>query len=116
MNVRKQAISCEEVKQIDMVDYLSSLGHEPRKIRKQDYWYLSPLRDEKTPSFKVNRKLNKWYDFGDGRGGNLVDFGILYYRCTVSEFLQKVTSPLTITNVPKKCDQASDTQESSSIK
>lgn len=80
--------SCEEARQMDIVSYLSSLGYQPAKIRNFDYWYHSPLRDEKTPSFKVNRKLNKWYDHGMGKGGNLIDFAILYNNCTVGEFLR----------------------------
>ncbi|MBF9252256.1 toprim domain-containing protein [Pontibacter sp. 172403-2] len=94
MDFRKQGLSINEAKEMDMVDYLSGLGHEPAKIRNTDYWYLSPLRDEKTPSFKVNRKLNRWYDHGLGKGGNLVDFAILYHNCTVGEFLQKLNSDL----------------------
>lgn len=81
-------LTCAEVRQMDLVDYLSRLGHQPQKIRNVDYWYHSPLREEKTSSFKVNRKLNLWYDHGLGKGGNLVDFGILYYNCTIKEFLQ----------------------------
>ncbi len=69
--------SLQEVKQLDMVEYLEKLGYQPRKIRNNDFWYLSPLRDEKTASFKVNRKLNAWYDFGLGQGGNIIDFCIL---------------------------------------
>lgn len=80
--------SCEEARQMDIVSYLSSLGYEPAKIRNFNYWYHSPLRDEKTPSFKVNRKLNKWYDHGIGKGGNLIDFAILHNNCTVGEFLK----------------------------
>lgn len=80
-------LTCSEVRQMDLVDYLSRLGHQPQKVRNVDYWYHSPLREEKTPSFKVNRKLNLWYDHGLGKGGNLVDFGILYYNCTIKEFL-----------------------------
>ena len=57
-----------------------------------DYWYLSPLRLEKDPSFKVNRKLNVWYDHGIGKGGNLIDLGILLFNCSVSEFLEKLGS------------------------
>lgn len=91
MNIRrKQRLSIAEVKEWDIVDYLSRLGFEPAKIRSVDYWYLSPLRDEKTPSFKINRKLNRWYDHGLGSGGNLIDFAILFNDCTVGEFLQKV--------------------------
>src|SRR5215218_7399913 len=81
--------SIQEAKQIDIVDYLEKLGHQPQKIRNNDYWYLSPLRDENTPSFKVNRKLNAWYDHGIGKGGNIIDFGILYHHCSVRELLKK---------------------------
>ncbi|NLR63275.1 DNA primase [Chitinophaga varians] len=84
-------LMCAEAKQIDLVDYLASLGHQPEKIRNQDYWYLSPLRDEKTPSFKVNRQLNVWYDHGTGKGGNLVDFGTLYFNCSVANLLQRLS-------------------------
>ena len=80
-----------EAKQIDLVDYLAALGHRPQKIHNKDYWYLSPLREEKTPSFKVNRSLNAWYDHGIGKGGNLIDFGILYFNCTVSDLLQHLS-------------------------
>jgi DNA primase len=80
----------QEIQQTDLVDYLEKLGYQPQKIRKNDYWYLSPLRDEKTPSFEVNRKLNVWYDFGTGQGGNVIDFGMLYHKCSVAELLKKL--------------------------
>lgn len=83
-----EKFNCKIANQIDLVNYLETLGHEPSKIKNQDCWYLSPLRNENTPSFKVNQKLNLWYDHGLGKGGNVVDFGIEYFRCTVSEFLQ----------------------------
>ena len=90
MEFRKQNISCEEIRKTDMVKYLSLLGFEPQKISHTDYWYLSPLRDEKTPSFKINTKKNCWFDFGIGKGGNIIDFAILYHNCTVGEFLKMV--------------------------
>ena len=86
MNSRKQIISCEEIRKTDMVEYLSQMGYEPKKICRPDYWYLSPLRIEKTPSFKINRIKNCWYDFGIGKGGNIIDLAILYHDCTVGEF------------------------------
>jgi len=85
-------LSCEQVKQIDMVEYLSSLNHQPQKVHNQDYWFLSPLRHEQTASFKVNRKLNVWFDFGIGKGGDIIDFGTLYYNCSVSEVLTKLSN------------------------
>ncbi len=92
MNFSKQRFSLEEIKQISVVDYLSKLGHQPAKIRNFDYWYLSPLRKEKTPSFKVNNKLNRWYDHGLGKGGNIIDFAIEYHNWTVGEALQHLNN------------------------
>lgn len=86
-----EKLMCEQAKQLDLVDYLRSLDHLPVKVRNNDYWYLSPLRQEKTPSFKVNRRLNVWYDHGTGKGGNLVDFGTLYFNCSVADLLQRLT-------------------------
>jgi len=84
-------LSCAAAKELDLVDYLASLGHQPAKVRNHDYWYLSPLREEKTPSFKVNRPLNAWYDHGTGKGGDLVDFGTQYHKCTIRELLDKLS-------------------------
>jgi DNA primase (bacterial type) len=86
-----EKLNCEQAKQIDLVDYLTSLGHQPQKIRNNDYWYLSPLRDERTASFKVNRKLNVWFDHGTGEGGNIIDFGINYHKCSVSDLLDRLS-------------------------
>ena len=84
--------SCEDAKQIDLVDYLASLNFQPQKVRNRDYWYLSPLRQEKTASFKVNRQKNVWYDHALGKGGDLIDFGTLYHNCSVSELLDRLSA------------------------
>ncbi|HEY8690683.1 MAG TPA: toprim domain-containing protein [Chitinophagaceae bacterium] len=83
-------MNCEEAKKIDIVEYMSSLGFQPKKIKGNDYWFLSPFRNEKEASFKVNKKFNVWYDHGLGKGGNLIDFGILFYKVSVTEFLDKL--------------------------
>jgi len=94
--MRAQTLLCREVNQFDLVGYLKNLGYHPAKIINNDYWYLSPLRDEKTASFKVNRKINVWYDHGIGKGGNLIDFGKLYYNCSVKDFLARFRSENTM--------------------
>lgn len=115
MDFRKRRLSLNEVKEIDMVDFLSSLGHEPVKIRGNNFWYLSPLREENVPSFKINRKLNRWYDHGIGKGGNLVDFAILYHDCTIGELLEKFSSDLSFQK-PVVYKQKVESQPESRIK
>lgn len=115
MSIGKKRLTCEQAKEIDIVDYLSSLEFNPTKIRNADHWYLSPLRDEKTASFKVNRKLNCWYDHGSGQGGNLVDFGILYYNCSVKGFLEKLDG-LSFHQQPSKIIAAEKKQPDQLIK
>jgi 5S rRNA maturation endonuclease (ribonuclease M5) len=89
MDTRKMNIAT--AKQIDLIEFLEKLGYRAKKISGNDHWYLSPLRIESTPSFKVNSKEQVWYDFGIGKGGNIVDFGILLYNCSVAEFLEKLS-------------------------
>lgn len=89
------AVRIADVKQLDLVDFLASLGFHPVKVRNHDYWYLSPLRDERTASFKVDRNRNVWYDHGNGRGGTIIDFGMAYFNCDIPELLQKMEGHLT---------------------
>jgi len=85
-------MNCEQANQIDLVDYLHILGFNPQKISREDYWYLSPLRDEKHASFKVHKRKNVWYDHGLGKGGKIVDFTMEFYRCNLYEALQRIVS------------------------
>lgn len=62
-----------EAKQVRIVDFLAQLGYRAQYVKSDQYWYLSPLRAERTPSFKVNDRLNEWYDFAEATGGDLVE-------------------------------------------
>lgn len=90
-----KTLTCKEARQLDMVDYLASLGHYPTKVTNRDYWYKSPLREENTASFKVNRDKNLWFDFGTGKGGDIINFGTLYFNCPVNELLKKLSQQST---------------------
>ncbi|NOT74942.1 MAG: hypothetical protein HOP08_08430 [Cyclobacteriaceae bacterium] len=85
-------LSYSEAKKIPITDYLSSLGFGPVKIRGIDQWYHSPFRDERTPSFKVNTRLNVWYDHGTGDGGTILDLGAKLHGCSLQEFLEKLST------------------------
>ncbi|MCE7059728.1 toprim domain-containing protein [Dyadobacter sp. CY343] len=92
MTTHSELITLQTIKDTDMTSYLADLGIEPARVQGPNYWYHSPLREERTPSFKINLRLNRWFDYGIGKGGNLIDFGILYHQCSVSDLLQKFRS------------------------
>ena len=85
-------MNCAQANQLDIVNWLSLQGYEPQKIIGADYWYRSPLREEETASFKVNRNINAWYDHGIGKGGTLIDLAKIFYNCNTSEALGKISS------------------------
>lgn len=47
MKAEQRISSFKEAKEINLVDYLFTLGLKAVKIGGNDYWYLSPLRDKK---------------------------------------------------------------------
>lgn len=65
-------MNTNEAKQIRIEEYLHTLGYNPVRRQGDSLWYKSPFRDEQEPSFKVNMERNLWYDFGAGRGGNII--------------------------------------------
>lgn len=65
-------MTIEEAKSIKLTDYLHTIGSAPCKQQNNNLWYLSPFRAESEPSFKVTFARNEWYDFGIGKGGNLI--------------------------------------------
>lgn len=72
----------KEIKSIPLASFLSRLGHEPAARKGTRLWYKSPLQQEQTPSFKVDTALNCWYDFGIGKGGNIIDLAAELYQST----------------------------------
>jgi hypothetical protein len=67
---------------IPLSEILIKIGFKPLKKRGDEQLYLSPLRNEKTPSFSVNDKLNRWFDFGEDAGGDVVAFISAYLKST----------------------------------
>ena len=73
-------MTIQEAKQIRIADYLQSLGYTPVKQQGNSLWYNSPFRQETEASFKVNTDCNLWYDYGLGRGGNILALAQELYR------------------------------------
>ena len=78
----------QHIKQIAITDYLQQQGYAPARVQGIHYWYYSPLRNERTPSFKVNTERNQWYDFGSGEHGDIIDLVCALHRCTISEAIR----------------------------
>ena len=70
---------------ISIRDFLAWRGIQPKYERSGYGMYLSPLREERTPSFKVNYQKDLWYDFGIGEGGTLLALIMRLERCSRSE-------------------------------
>ena len=81
-------LSCEKARNICIVKSLAKLGHFPSRTTGKEAWFLSPLRSETQASFKVSKQLNRWYDFGIGEGGNVIDLICLIENCEVKEALR----------------------------
>jgi Toprim-like/CHC2 zinc finger len=81
-----------EAKTIPITEYLSCQGIEPTYIRGNDHWYHSPFREERTSSFKVNSRLNVWFDHGTGEGGTIIDLAAKLHQCTYQEATEKLVN------------------------
>ena len=85
---RTNKLTCERARAFPIEKALAKLGHFPTKSNDKEAWFLSPFRSEIQASFKVSRKLNRWYDHGAGKGGNVIDLICLITESTVSETLK----------------------------
>lgn len=70
-------MNSKQAKALSLPEILSRLGYEPVRVTKggKEYWYASPFRKEKDPSFHTSYLGGKWIwnDFAD-EGGAVIDF------------------------------------------
>lgn len=78
----------ELIESVDILDYISQFTDFTEK--NGEYWALSPLKEENTPSFSVRREENAFYDFSSGVGGNVLTFIRFYYKCGYAEAIEKL--------------------------
>lgn len=56
--------------------------------REMKNMYLSPFREESSPSLHADPKKNLWYDHGEGSGGTVVDLVMRVRRCEYRDALK----------------------------
>ena len=90
------SVSCswnaEDIRnQISLVDLLTRLGYHPVKPSGNELLYFSMLViPGRKPSFKVNEDLNIWYDTDMRKGGDVIDFGLLFWNLRLQDTLIKI--------------------------
>ena len=73
---------------IDILEYISQFTEFTEK--NGEYWALSPLKEENTPSFSVRKEENTFYDFSSGVGGNVLTFVRFYFKCGYAKAIEKL--------------------------
>lgn len=83
-------MNIQQAKEIDIISYLEKSGYQGAK-KGQFVFFKSPLRNEKTPSFSVDPKKNKWLDFGSGQSGDILDLVKLLFNTDTTGALKKLS-------------------------
>ena len=78
------------IKRYPIVEYLERKGVKPVRKTPTYVMYHSPLREETHPSFKVDTEKNLWIDYGEGRGGSIIDLCMHLEGCTLSEAIRRL--------------------------
>ncbi len=82
-------LQCDTAREIPITEFMKRSGYSPVKENQHSAWHLSPIRKENDASFKVSKVLNRWYDHGIGKGGNIIDLVIeMNNNCSVSDALR----------------------------
>ena len=81
LNLKIKIMTYKEANNISIKDYLNSFGIQPVTEKGSYGMYRSPLREDNTPSFKVDYNVNLWCDYGTGEGGTLIDLVMKQHGC-----------------------------------
>ncbi|MBP1838639.1 toprim domain-containing protein [Formosa algae] len=75
----------DNLRNIPMFQILKRLNIEAIERKKEQYWFKAKWRNESTASVKCEGNL--YYDFGEGCGGNTIDFIMKYFSV---DFVQAI--------------------------
>jgi DNA primase len=93
-------MNLDDIKRISIREFLGAMGITPKTEKPGCGMYFSPLREERTASFKVDYDLNLWCDHGTGEGGDIIRFVMRLENCTFPESLERLQGTTAGLSVP----------------
>ena len=105
MNKNNSNLSWSSARQICIVKTLANSGHYPTRKSEKEAWFLSPLRSETQASFSVSLVKNLWYDYGLGKGGNIIDLVMSINNCSAHEAVRCLQEKIQFSFCPAKITQ-----------
>lgn len=110
MNTTREIVDVDElINHSDIVEYISQYT-DLEERRDGEWWGLSPLKDENTPSFSVNPDDNVFFDFSSGVGGNILTFIMQYHKCSYPVAIKMLQEFTGIDSVGHKCKRLESTK------
>lgn len=78
----------ELIESIDLVEYAGQFTELEQRGR--EYWGLSPLKEENTPSFSIDPDKQCFYDFSSGKSGGILQFVKCIFDCSTYQAINKL--------------------------
>ena len=114
--MKSQKLNCEKARNISIENYLESQGNFPVQRAEYVNWHNSPFRLETKASFKVDKRINRWYDHGLGKGGNIIDLVMELNSFSVSETLKFLSNGISSSSFHQQSKNFDRNKKESMIK
>jgi DNA primase len=81
----------QEIKQINIREYLTNIGIH--SVKNYGYYgmYHCPYREDRNASFKVDYNKNIWHDFGTSEVGSIIDLVMKLNNCSLKEAITEIS-------------------------
>lgn len=90
-----------QAKKIKLEEFLQKVGYVPASVKESYLMYKATYRGDKDASLKVDLNHNIWIDFGNGKGGNIIDLAMLIYNTTdISVCLKNISNTMDFGDKP----------------
>lgn len=92
IKIKVQDMTIQELKKIEIINVLKKINIDAVEKKKEEFWFKAPWRNEQTASIKCQNNL--FYDFGEGAGGNTIDFVMKLFNIEFKEALLWIKNEL----------------------